>query len=366
MFDTTASNTGVTKGAAIRLHNLLQCHIFYLGCRHHIAELHAKNPWYAVFKADPSPDNQMFKKLRDIWPEVDTTEDIKTINIPDKALHQQMKEFYEKLLVKENQRKELLLRADYRELAEISLVILGGELPGDQPIHWKKPGAIHKARFMAFGISSLKLLAFSGQQVVRDSCFSLTVKEKKTKKFVFDQDQLDQLQRFCHFALMFYIPQFLTAARGADAPFNDLQLYKNLNRFKTTDETLANKALDTLSRHLWYLAPTTVLFSLFSNLVTEEEKSGIAAKLLSLPRDSEIQFGIPKFPELTVTTQLRDLVTPQSWQFFEIVQVSPDWLALPPAEWASSEDFRLAREYIQTLKVTNDTAERLPVTSCRS
>ena len=201
-------------------------------------------------------------------------------------------------------------------------------------------------------------MAFSDQQVVRDSCFSLTVKEKKTKKVVFDQAQLDQLQRFCHYALMFYVPQFLTAARGADAPFNDLQLFKKLNRFKTTDETLANKALDTLSRHLWYLAPTTVLFSLFSNLVTDDEKSGIAAKLLSLPRDTEIKFGLPSFPEVTATTQLRDLVTPQSWQFFEIVKVCPDWLALPPAEWASSDDFRLAREYVQTLKVTNDTAER--------
>ena len=39
VFDTTASNTGKFRGAAIRLHRMLQVALFFLGCRHHVSEL---------------------------------------------------------------------------------------------------------------------------------------------------------------------------------------------------------------------------------------------------------------------------------------------------------------------------------------
>ena len=46
--------------------------------------------------------------------------------------------------------------------------MLGGKLPGDKTIVWKKPGATHKARFMAFGLLVLKIFAFSEQEVVKE------------------------------------------------------------------------------------------------------------------------------------------------------------------------------------------------------
>ena len=47
-----------------------------------------------------------------------------------------------------------------------------------------------------------------------------------------------------------------------------------------------------------------------------------------------------------------DLVTEDSWQFFDIVKVAPNFLALPPSKWADNEDYMTAREYVRTLKVT--------------
>ena len=41
-YGTTASNTGKDRGAMVRLQRLLDVPLFYLGCRHHIAELLAK------------------------------------------------------------------------------------------------------------------------------------------------------------------------------------------------------------------------------------------------------------------------------------------------------------------------------------
>ena len=43
---------------------------------------------------------------------------------------------------------------------------------------------------------------------------------------------------------------------------------------------------------------------------------------------------------------------------FDILQMSPDWLALPPAEWDTNPDYIEFRNFVKTLKVTNDCAER--------
>ena len=56
--------------------------------------------------------------------------------------------------------------------------------------------------------------------------------------------------------------------------------------------------------------------------------------------------------------ELRDMVTPDSWQLFKILKISPDWLALPPAEWDSNPDYMEFRNFVREVKVTNDCAER--------
>ena len=60
---------------------------------------------------------------------------------------------------------------------------------------------------------------------------------------------------------------------GVDAPSNDLKLYKELLDFKKIDATLATSALATLDGHRWYLAPSVVMFSLFSDKVSDDTKS---------------------------------------------------------------------------------------------
>ena len=175
-------------------------------------------------------------------------------------------------------------------------------------------------------------------------------------EIILEDDKLELLRRFCEYAVMFYIPYFLTANFGADAAVNDLSLYKKLKKFSQVDKLRAEEALATLSRHLWYLSPSTVLFSLASKKLEDNDKSSIAARLLSQPE--KIKLGYPDFPKLTDKTELRDLVTPDSWQLFDILKMSPDWLALPPAEWDSNPDYIEFRNFVRQVKVTNDCAER--------
>ena len=217
-FDTTSSNTGRLRGAAIRLHSELGVPLLYLGCRHHIFELTAKRPYYALFKADPAPEAQLFKNFRDNWSGVDTSAEYKTIVLPDPQMQEELIKWYKDLLVKESQHQELLLRGDYRQVVELAVIILGGELPDGRKFHWVPPGASHKARFLAYGIMGLKIFAFSDQQVVKDHCFSTKivkkgtrgVKNKKEDKLVFHPEEVELLRRFNVYALMFYVPSFIT------------------------------------------------------------------------------------------------------------------------------------------------------------
>ena len=125
-------------------------------------------------------------------------------------------DFYNSLLEEDH-----FIRGDYKELAELSVVLLGGNLPGGKLPEdaMKKPGACHKARFMAFGLLILKIFAFSEQQVVKTHCLSEVIeveideeenekprkktkqsdkKKKKTKKVtVYSQELEDKITRFC-------------------------------------------------------------------------------------------------------------------------------------------------------------------------
>jgi hypothetical protein len=74
---------------------------------------------------------------------------------------------------------------------------------GHPSISWKKPGAVHKARFMANGLYSNFVFAF---------------------KDILEHDAkpVSTLRHFVNFNA----PHFLSAGVGADAAFDDLKLYK--------------------------------------------------------------------------------------------------------------------------------------------
>ena len=330
----------------------------------------------ASFGKTSAPDIKMFIQLKEHWTEVNTSLQIRTVNIP-KELRDELLDFYNSLLEEDH-----FICGDYKELAELSVVLLGGNLPGGKLPEdaMKKHGACQKARFMAFGLLILKIFAFSEQQVVKTHCLSEVIeveideeenekprkktkqsdkKKKKTKKVtVYSQELEDKVTRFCVYALKFYIPTFFKSSRGCDAPSNDLKLYKDLLGFRSIDETLAASALATMDRHRWYLAPSVVMFSLFSKQVSDDTKARMVAKLLTFEKPEKKRVGLPAFPTLTGESQLWDLVTEESWDFFTILKVPVDWLTWPPMKWEESEHFRRIEKFVTTAKVINDTAER--------
>ena len=176
---------------------------------------------------------------------------------------------------------------------------------------------------------------------------------------MFEEEELRNSWRFGRFAILHYIPAFLSSSSGRDAAFNDLQLYKALLKYLEVDRELAESALATLNRHLWYLAPQTVLFALFSDKVSEDHKSRMACRLLTLDRKESPILGVPKFPVLTAETELCDLITEESWDFFAVVNSDPlPWLTKRVSEWESYADYNKVKAFVSTVKVVNDCAER--------
>ena len=67
----------------------------------------------------------------------------------------------------------------------------------------------------------------------------------------------------------------------------------------------------------------------------------------------------PKFPNITENTELVDLVTPSSFKFFSILGLDSAWLEISPDKWEEDNDYITARNFLRTVKVTNDVAERV-------
>ena len=72
------------------------------------------------------------------------------------------------------------------------------------------------------------------------------------------------------------MPAWISCAVPADAPFNDLNLYKAMKQYAEINDSVAAAGLNKLKLHLWYLVLEMVPLSLFSSKVDNEGKKNIA------------------------------------------------------------------------------------------
>ena len=103
-----------------------------------------------------------------------------------------------------------------------------------------------------------------------------------------------------------------------------------------------------------------VPFALFSSKLDEDDKSRLAARILSFEKSIPSDYPLvkPVFPTITPTTTLEDLVTEKSFMFFHILNVDWEWLKLSPSNWSDQESFVEVQKFVQSTKVVNDLAER--------
>jgi hypothetical protein len=174
----------------------------------------------------------------------------------------------------------------------------------------------------------------------------------------FDRIKIDKLHRICLFNSLIYVKAWLSATSAADAPINDLRLWNDLHEYRKIDPAIAEAAIKTLDRHLWYITEEVAPFALFSTLVTETEKKQIVQSLIKARDDKPLQKGVPTFPQLKSSTKLHFLIGRNSWQLYNCLHVNTNWFHLPPTQWASGGDYRSVEMFVKNVHVVNDLAER--------
>ena len=232
------------------------------------------------------------------------------------------------------------MRDDYRECCQLALQLLN---PKQINIQWNKPGAFHHARWMCSILYTSKMFAFADLAE-------------------YEESYIEKLSRFCKFALLFYVKIWITCPNTINAPFNDLEFYKEMLIYKKIDNDVAVAALEAFNRHLWYLTEEMVPLSLFSDKVSDCEKTKIAKTILkNIKENCEHDIGFPQFPLLKQSTCLTDLIGPKSsilLNLFGYSNQDDGWLAKSPKFWKANTNFKHMFEHIKSLKSVNDTAER--------
>ena len=75
-------------------------------------------------------------------------------------------------------------------------------------------------------------------------------------------------------------------------------------------------------------------------------------------KDTSFDHSVHKMPTVTAFTQLKDLIGPESWVLFKLINEQPLFLSKPASLWERDECYIRIKSRLQHLKVVNDSSER--------
>ncbi|KAL7639231.1 UNVERIFIED_CONTAM: hypothetical protein RMT77_010765 [Armadillidium vulgare] len=188
----TSSNTGQHTAACVCLQRELDRPLLWFACRRLVGEVMLSNCWDSLnIEASSGPNISIFTRFKNHYLQL----------LPvNKAAY-----YYPELPRATEKEQESLAncfreflalgstRGDYQELIELSLLLVTkGSEP--QQFSMKHPGALHKARWMAKLLYTIKMVLLSGKII-----------EQFPKSEVSTKDQFKKSERFCVFAVSVYV-----------------------------------------------------------------------------------------------------------------------------------------------------------------
>ena len=217
-YDTTSSNSGLKKGAHFRIEKDVGHAILELECRKHVQELHVTHANKAVFGATKAPQKLHYKEFKNAWSFLNL--DPSTLVMFDREKYANNTFFLEKAVeslqwAENHLEKKTFPRDDYRELNELIVVYLGGQVPGG--FRPKRKGAMHEARFMADAIFTLSVELFSNVHKV-------------------DIKLSEQIHKMAIFIALWHWPNFLRCALAPTAASNDLKYFYDMKTLVNMDD----------------------------------------------------------------------------------------------------------------------------------
>lgn len=338
-FDTTATNTGIDKGAGYLLENKLGRDLLFLPCRHHISELLVKAVFELNFGKTSAPEVLLFNRFSKFWKNINT-QDFKSGMLDEKvkkAISPTEAELLTKFCLAALQSH--YVRAEYKELLQLSLLFIGEDVPDFSG--FRPPSATSHARFMSKDLYCYKMFLFREQ-------FVLTVIE------------LNHLRSVCIFLTRLFVPYWFGCVNPVDAPRQDLQFIQDSIAY--FDKRVSDALLHKIKNHLWYLSEETVALAFFDEKISLETRRKMARALNNGDDDEEY---IPKridskVPEMMTYADkdISHFVSPRTKRFFTRLAIDTGFLESDPTTWPDRGDYCAGKRICQHLAVVNDPAER--------
>ena len=303
-FDTTVVNSGPRNGACILLEQKLDKDMLWCACRHHILEIMLEavvNLLLVLQKIQIL----IFKRFQTNWEFIDrSTYDIIA---SDEALHSAVSGVASQIVeFAKRQLEQFQPQDDYRELLELTIIFLGG-VPA-RGVSFRAPAGLHRARWMAKSIYSLKIWMLKGR-------FKLTKREQKG------------IADICLFTVKLYVTAWYQAPYAPFAPRLDLQLLKDIMEYKALNTAVADVALKKFLGHLWYLSEELVAFAFFDDAISLDTKRQMVEGLHNTGGNEHPLKRITLDPTVISSKQLQDFVTENTEIFHHhrhFISVSPD------------------------------------------
>jgi len=318
-FDTTASNTGRHSGACQLLETALNRNLLWLACRHHMHEILLSDVFTVCFGPSSGPEVIFFKRFREKWDNLPSHQP-KLSTTPLISASDSLKSFITDELTQKHPRD------DYLELLQLAGYMVGLKIEATV----RRPGAIHRARWMAKALYTLKIeLLYEGNEKI----LQLTGR------------QLQATQRFNRFVVEVYIQAWFSCRATVDAPSNDIQLINRLKDYN--DEAISKTGLKMMARHSWYLSPEMATVAIFSSLLSNSDKQKLVDNMIS-ERGPHLITDLPY--------SVADLHVSQT--FFETTACDDSFLSAPVEDWPGMQSFEQALSTVSRLPCVNDCAER--------
>lgn len=240
-------------------------------------------------------------------------------------------------------------RDDYRELLELVVMFLGEVPPGG--VHFRKAGAISRARWMARGIYVLKVWMLSEEIGGIDS------------------QTLKHYEILALFIAQCYIKYWYRLSDPVTAPRVDLEFYNDLRTFFKSQYALV--AEKPFSNHFWYFSEANVALSFFDAEIDVEEKRKMVEALAKPQRQTTASGNSRKRVKLEAayrpaskpktlndSASLSTFITEGSLDFFAILGIDTVFLKDDPTLWPNNNVYQDGKQKVRALQVINDVAER--------